>query len=193
MYDAVADEYCYSDTAILQNRLGLRNQARLDAYELEVSTLRAAEPLPQGRFTLRHYQAIHRHLFQDVYSWAGQIRTVRIAKGASMFCYPENIEGQLGRVLGNLRAERHLKGLTAAQFAERAAEYLAELNAIHPFREGNGRTQLAFLALLAARAGHPLDLDRLDPQNILTAMIESFDGNHTSLRSNIADLLHRPA
>lgn len=189
MYDAVADQYCYPNTTILKNLLDLRVQFQLDAYELEVSTLRAAEPLPSGQFSIRHYQAIHRHLFQDVYAWAGQIRKVRIAKSGSMFCYPENIVDQLRRLFAQLHGEHYLKGLTAGQFADRAAEYLAELNAIHPFREGNGRTQLAFLTLLAARAGHPLNLDLLDPNAMLAAMIDSFHGSTSALRSVIAHLL----
>ena len=87
-YDAVVDAYCYQGTTVLKNRLRLTDQAALEAYEIEVTTQRASEPLPAGRLGTRHYLAIHRHLFQDVYAWAGRIRTVRIAKDRSMFCYP---------------------------------------------------------------------------------------------------------
>ena len=80
-------------------------------------------------------------------------------------------------------------GPTAAGFARDAAHFLAELNAIHPFREGNGRTSLAFLALLAARAGHPLDLQRLEPNAMLRAAIESFHGRNARLEDLIAFLI----
>ena len=174
MYATVSDPYCYPGTRILINRLGLRDQTKLDAFEAEVSAERAAQPLPAGRLSYRHYRAIHRHLFQDVYVWAGRPRAVRISKGTSMFCYPEHIDREMRRVFTDLRRERYFHGLNAVTFALKAAHLLAELNAIHPFREGNGRTQLAFLSILAERAGHPLALERLDPQAILQATINSF-------------------
>ena len=99
--------------------------------------------------------------FQDVYTWAGNIRTVRIGKDGSMFCYPEHIRSQMRTLFGRLRRGRYLRDLTPDEFVLKATTFLATLNAIHPFRDGNGRTQLAFMALLAACAGHSLLLDRL--------------------------------
>ena len=91
MYADVPDPYCYPGTTILINRLGFRDQAKLDAFEAEVTAERATQALPTGRLGYGHYRAIHRHLFQDVYAWAGKIRTVRISKEGSTFCYPEHI------------------------------------------------------------------------------------------------------
>ena len=92
-------------------------------------------------------------------------------------------------LFARLRQERFLKDRTGAGFATGAAHFLAELNAVHPFREGNGRTQLTFLALLADRAGHPLDLERLDPDATLQAMIKSFNGNERPLATLIKNLI----
>lgn len=189
MYDAVADDDCYPGTTVLRNLLNLRDQDALDQYELEVSTIRANSPLPSGRLGVRHYLAIHRHLFQDVYPWAGRIRTARISKGGSTFCYPEHIQGSLEQLFRGLRTDRFLVGTSQSAFAAKAAAFLAELNAIHPFREGNGRTQLSFLSVMAIRASHPLDLERIDPQAMLAAMIESFNGSPKTLEVNIASLL----
>jgi cell filamentation protein len=189
VYDAAPDPYCYRGTSILRNRLGLRDQDALDAFEIDVVTQRMAEPLPGGRLDARHYRAIHRHLFGDVYRWAGQFRSVRIAKGGSMFCYPENIAAELGRVFAELAAQQHLRNLSSDTFATLSAHALAELNAIHAFRDGNGRTQLAFLAALANAAGHPLDFTRLDPADFLQAMIASFGGNEMRLAAAIHRLL----
>jgi cell filamentation protein len=75
----------------------------------------------------------HLHLFQDVYAWAGTIRTVRISKGTSTFCYPAHIERELQRVFSDLRADGYFQQLDASTFAGKAAHLLAELNAIHPF------------------------------------------------------------
>jgi cell filamentation protein len=80
-----------------------------------------------------------------------------------------------------LKADNYLKGLTAGEFADKAAHFLSELNAIHAFREGNGRAQLSFFALLADQAAQPLDLESLDPDAMLNAMIASFDGDQTEL------------
>lgn len=189
MYGTVADPYCYPGTTVLRNRLGLTDQALLDAFELDMTTQRASEPLPAGRLSYSHYRAVHRHLFQDVYGWAGRPRTVRIAKGQSTFAYPEHIDREMRRIFRGLRDRRRLRGLSRDAFARGAAAFLAEVNAVHPFREGNGRTQLAFLALLAYRAGHALDLERLDPRAMLSAMIESFAGGSGPLAAQIEGLM----
>lgn len=189
MYQAERDPYCYPDSTTLKNKAGLTDPDALEEFESAMTFARAEEPLPVGRFSASHYRAIHHHLFQDVYAWAGKLRTVRIIKGTSTFCYPEHIAREMQRVFGWLKAERFLNDRTAAEFAVGAAHFLAELNAIHPFREGNGRTQFTFLALLAQHAGHPLNMDRLDADAALDAMIESFQGNEEPLRALVASLI----
>jgi cell filamentation protein len=189
MYDAVEDPYTYKNSTVLKNKLDLRTQAGLDAFEAEISSARAEEPLPEGMLDFEHYCAIHHHLFQDVYEWAGQPRTVRIAKGGNPFCFPENIRGQAASLFEELRQADYLCGLQPDVFANRAAHFLAELNAIHAFREGYGRSQLSFFALLANQAGHPLDLDRLNPEELLAAMVASFDGDEGKLVAVIRQLI----
>lgn len=93
------------------------------------------------------------------------------------------------RLFGWLDSNDYLCGLDEVAFAKQAAHFLAELNAIHPFREGNGRTQLSFLTMLAEVADHPLDLERLDPKGILDATIESFGGDENALAEQIGKLL----
>jgi cell filamentation protein, protein adenylyltransferase len=189
MYAAVDDPYCYPGTTILKNKLGLKNQRELDAFESEISLQRSTESLPAGRLSYTHYRAIHRHLFQDVYSWAGKVRTVRISKGESTFCYPEHIDQEMAKLFRALRRAKHLRGLSAQAFAKQAAHFLAELNAIHPFREGNGRTQLTFLTLLAEKAGYPLALRKMNPERIMKAVIASFGGQEGALAQMILDLI----
>jgi cell filamentation protein len=189
MYDAIEDPYTYKNSTVLVNKLDLRNQVELDAFEAEISSARAEEPLPEGSIDFEHYKAIHHHLFQDVYQWAGQVRTVRIAKGGNPFCFPENIEGQANKLFNDLRSADHLRNLDAQTFADRAAHFLAELNAIHAFREGNGRSQLTFFALLAERAGYPLQIEKLNPEEMLAAMIASFDGDERRLADVIRSLI----
>lgn len=189
MYAAVPDPYCYPGSDVLRNIPGLRDAADLERFEAAITAQRAEEPLPHGRFGAAHYRAVHRHLFQDVYRWAGRFRSVRIAKGDNAFCYPENIAPQMAQLFHELNRTNRLRGLDRDGFAAGAAHFLAELNAIHPFREGNGRTQMVFLALLAAQAGHPLGLSQLDPIRWLDAMIASFHGREEWLASEIQRMI----
>lgn len=189
MYDAIDDPYTYDNSTVLVNKLGLRTQSELDAFEAEISNARADEPLPEGTLDFAHYKAVHHHLFQDVYEWAGQVRTVRLSKGGNPFCFPENIENQAALLFGELKAADHFRDLDADAFSPKVAHFLAELNAIHAFREGNGRSQLTFLALIADHAGHPLDLEKLDPGEMLAAMIASFDGEEDALSKIVHELV----
>lgn len=188
MYEAIDDPYTYKGTSILKNRLGLRDQSDLDEFEAESTAQRFSEPLPAGRLGVAHYCAVHRHIFGDVYAWAGRFRSVRIAKGGSMFCYPEHIAREMRRVFAELHAANGFRGRSVGEFASGAAHFLAELNAIHPFRDGNGRSQLAFLVLVADQAGHSLNFDRLKPGSFLDAMIQSFSGKERALTDEISRL-----
>lgn len=191
-YRAEADPYCYPGSDVLRNKAGLRAAEALELFEGAMTFARSEEALPSGRLSATHYRAVHHHLFRDVYDWAGRYRTVRLSKSTSTFCYPENIDAEMLRLFGWLKAQRFLRETDARAFARQAAHFLAELNAIHPFREGNGRTQLTFLALVAHRAGHPLDLARLEPLSTLDAMIHSFKGNEQPLVALIEALIVQP-
>ena len=196
MYDMGEDPYCYKGTTILKNIPNIRDAAALEAFETVSSAQRADEPLPEGRLSAQHYCAIHRHLFRDVYRWAGRYRVSRISKGDATFCYPEHIPREMRKLFRALKARNFLRELPRDDFAAGAAHFLAELNAIHPFREGNGRTQLSFMSVLTARAGHSLNLARLRPRRFLAAMIKSFRGDETPLTAELLDLLRdrsRPA
>src|ERR1051326_5261912 len=139
MYDAVADPYCYPGTTVLKNIPDIRNQAKLGAFEAAMTARRADEPLPAGHLSVSHYCAIHHHLFQDVYLWAGRSRTMRLFKDESAFCYPENIDREMQRLFADLKRRRYLRDRPAGDFAAAGSSFVATLNAIHAFREGNGR------------------------------------------------------
>lgn len=180
-YDAFEDPACYPGTSVLINSAGLRGQEALDQFEQLMFLSRAEEDLPEGELDYAHYQAIHHHFFQDVYDWAGQTRTVRTAKGGNWFCYPEFIETEMTRLFAALAEEDHLIDAGRAEFITRAAHYLAEINAVHPFREGNGRCQLTLLTILVETSGRVLDEDRLEPEPFMAAMIESFSASNHAL------------
>jgi len=189
VYDAIDDPYTYENSTVLVNKLDLRDQDELDAFEAEISNTRSGEPLPEGELDFSHYCAVHHHLFQDVYTWAGKPRTVRMSKQGNPFCFPEQIEAQAAKLFAALKAGSFFENLVPDDFSFQAAHFLSELNVIHAFREGNGRTQLTFFAMLADNAGHPLDLDKLAPEVMLDAMIESFDGDERKLARVIRGLI----
>ena len=105
-----------------------------------------------------------------------------------MFCYPENIHGQMRSLFAGLRSVKVLRERDHSAFAAGSAGFLATLNAIHPFRDGNGRSQLTFLALLGGQAGYPVQFERLDPPAFLAAMVASFGGNEKPLAKSILGL-----
>jgi cell filamentation protein len=188
-YDAEPDPLCYPGSSVLINKADIRVQAELDEFELAMYLSRAAEPLPVGSLDYSHYGGIHRHLFQDVYEWAGEQRTIRIGKGGNMFCFPEHLDRVMSATFADLRLRHHLRELDRGEFAAGAAHFLAEINAGHPFREGNGRTQLAFLKVLCLNAGHGFSDEVLEPQRTMAAMIASFRGELTPLTELISDLV----
>ncbi len=191
MYDAVTDSYCYEGGMVLKNIPGIRDQASLNEFEAAMTMQRSDEPLPPGELSVAHYCAIHHHLFQDVYEWAGKFRTVRISKGGSAFCYPEYIDQEMQKLFDGLEHQNYLHELSADVFATRAAHFLATLNAIHPFREGNGRAQTSFILLLADRADHPLNIDKLVPGRFMEAMIASFEKDEQQLAVELKRLTSR--
>jgi cell filamentation protein len=156
------DPYLFPDVPVLRNRLGIKDEATLDYHERELVTARIVEGAPSGDFDLAHLRRIHRHLFQDIYDWAGEVRTVEISKGGSTFQFCKSIPIGMADVHRRLERADFLCGLSAGDFAKEAGQFLGDVNYVHPFREGNGRTQLQYLKQLGRRAGHIIDLTRLN-------------------------------
>jgi cell filamentation protein len=183
------DPYVYPGTSVLKNRFGLRDPFDLDRIERLHTANRILEPIPTGTCDLTHLRAIHRHLFQDIYDWAGELRTVEISKGRQQFQFRKFIETGMADVHGRLVRSRFLKGLTAAEFAEEAAVILGDVNYVHPFREGNGRTQLQYLKQLAAEAGHTLDLARIKGPLWIAASIASHSADYGPMAAVLRNAL----
>lgn len=176
-YEVFDDPYRYPGTNVLKNRAGLRDAETLEQFELEMVALRAEEGPPRGNFTHVHYRRVHRHLFQDVYDWAGKDRTIRTGKGGNWFCFPEHIDGEMARLFAQVKRSPFLPGARPDGFVPALAHFLGELNAIHPFREGNGRIQLVFARMLGLRSGNPIRLASIEAEPFLAAMIASFAGD----------------
>lgn len=173
--------YIYPGTRVLINRFGIHHRDDLERVERALSEARLRQllsnPIPGG-FDLEHLQAIHRHLFSDIYLWAGELRVAdtRLENGQT-FTRCADIPGEAGRIFAVLRREEYLRGLDHGRFAARASVYFAHVNRLHPFRQGNGRTQRAFFALLAAQAGYRLGFDLVSKPQMSEASYAGHEGN----------------
>jgi cell filamentation protein len=188
------DPYTDPVTGVLRNKLGLTTARELEDAEREITHaalvyLKEA-PVPPA-YDPGHLCAIHRRILGDIYDWAGQLRTVAIAEG-SWFCLPQYIESSAAETFRALRGENLLRGLSRNAFIERLTYYLGEVNAIHPFREGNGRAQRAFFEQLAGEAGFILDWQRLDADRNIAASAAIMGGDPTLMRKMLDELVMEP-
>lgn len=158
------DPYIDPETGILRNRVGARTQAELDEAEADLGFARLNRYLEtrpvRGTGDLEELRGIHRYLLEDVYDWAGEIRVVDLRKnipGADPFMPVSLIQRGAGFVAEELRADRMLAGMSRDRFVDRLAHHYDQVNHLHPFREGNGRTQRVFWSRVAIDAGWQLD------------------------------------
>jgi cell filamentation protein len=180
------DPYLDPRTGVFRNRLGLTDRAALAAAESDLSAARVDQlrrrRLP-GTYDLEHLRVFHWTIFQDVYPWAGQLRTVLIVKAGASFCLPSQIESTAADVFGRLTEAHHLRGRDRHGFLDGLSTLLAEVNALHPFREGNGRTQRAFLSQLARDAGYRLRWEHADRDANIDAARAAADGDLAPMRA----------
>ena len=185
------DPYCYPNSRVLKNKLGIRDFDALYDRERDLSSVREWELLHnpiRGSFNFEHLKRIHGYLFQDIYDWAGEVRMVDIAKG-NLFCRCFAIESEAERIFGELRAEKYLRDLAAGEFAKRLAYYLAEINALHPFREGNGRTQREFIRQLAYQNNYFVSFVGIKKDEMVEASKASFKLDYGPMERLILDHL----
>lgn len=173
------DPYVYPGTNVLRNLRDIRDISLLARFEMDMTSRRATElehTARLGKLNLAHLKAIHRHIFQDVFPWAGEFRTVNIARpGQFYFAFTEQILPCLDTIFSGLAKDQAFnREVSQTQFCTRAAFYLGELNAIHPFRDGNGRTQREFIRQLAMKSGYSLNWSRVTRAAMNEASHKSF-------------------
>lgn len=182
-YDIV-DIYCYENSSVLKNKLELKTQSELDAFEADITTVRMVglddNPVI-GQFDFNHLKQIHFVVFQDIYDWAGEVRRVDIWKDESRFANVRMIESYAIKTFNDLAKEHLFEGKDIDVVSARLAHYLSELNVLHPFRDGNGRAQRIFISQLAKAAGYQLNYADLDKNTIYSAMEKAFFGDETAL------------
>ncbi len=183
-------EDCYAGTSVFVNKFDIRDEEILTEVEAVIVTAQQgkwlAYPLTET-FDFAHYRDVHKYLFNDIYSWAGEIRTVNMAKKATVFCPFDQIEERAEALFARLKKLRYFKDLNDTEFTEELADFYIQTNWLHPFREGNGRTQRVFIAQLVRNTGRELDFSMMDTDLLMIATIQAASG----VRDNLVEMFHR--
>lgn len=170
---------CYPDTTVLINKLDIRDEYILNEAEAMATFINAAkleESPMDGNFDFEHYKAIHHFLFSDLYDWAGEIRTVNISKKGTRFTPADKIAQQAELIFKRLKDHNCFKGLAHDEFVMEIVDFYCVTNDLHPFREGNGRTQRAFLTQLIRNAGYNINFADMDTDLLMIATIQASQG-----------------
>lgn len=168
--------YCYNNSNVLINKLNIKDFKKLQIYEAKITAAKLLSLRQKGiigNFDVQHLNAIHTYLFEDIYPFAGKFRNENIAKGVFRFAEWEYIESELNNLLTKLKNENYLEGISKENLANRLAFYLSELNVLHPYREGNGRTIREFIRELALKNKYVLNLSKVSPKDFLDASMKS--------------------
>ena len=185
---------CYLGTSVLVNKQNIQDKRILAQAEADITKLRISQwelnPL-EDTFDFNHYKAIHDHLFSDLYDWAGQIRTVDISKKDTQFCPAAEIESRANLIFTRLRQLNFLNDMGHSSFVEELTDFYCSMNELHPFREGNGRTQRLFLSLLVQNSGYILNFSDMDGDFLMIATIQAAQGV-TDLLKQLLDEAVKP-
>lgn len=183
-----SDKYCYKDTNILINKMGIKDKDILAEFESKYTSSTISEALVYpigGDFSLDHLKKIHKHIFYDIYYWAGEIREVNISKGLT-FCPVNNIVPQFNILYKELVEDNFLMEISdRSLIVERLSYYFGEVNLIHPFREGNGRTQRLYITYLSELAGYNLDTSNISSREMIEACYEAAKLNYKKMEELI--------
>jgi cell filamentation protein len=193
-YDSNPDPYIDFETGTLKNILEITSEEELAEAEANI-TYAVIASIPEesalGEFNLEHIQNIHWELFNAIYDWAGEIRTVEIYKGSTRFANADMIVRAAATLFSDLHDEILLKSLPRDQYVQRLAHYYSEVNILHPFREGNGRTQRTFFSQLAAAGGYHFAWERIDADKNIRVCIAAYEGDEAPLAEMLDELLEQ--
>lgn len=181
---ALTDDY-YEGTNCLVNKFNIQNEEQLAKLEAGITLAKTAElernPLC-NTFDFEHYKQIHKYLFEDLYEWAGKTRTVDISKKGTSFTQAENIETIANACFNRLKDNNYFKNFDFDDFIDNIVDFYCSTNMLHPFREGNGRTQRIFIAQLIRFNGYDINFSEIDTDELMIATIHSANGINDYLK-----------
>lgn len=189
------DKYLYPGSNVLRNKQNIRDASQLGKYERNVTSIRIAElrqnPVA-GNFDLAHLQKIHSRIFQDVYQWSGELRTVDILKGRAgdrtLFSFTDEIASDAKNFHRKILENGYLRGMDKSEFSNGIAQLYSDLNKIHPFREGNGRASREYFAQLAKQAGYEIDYTKTNKEAWIEASKDAAHGDVSKLSKIFYDI-----
>ena len=136
----------------------------------------------KGNFSKTHLMNIHKFIFEDIYAFAGKVRREQISKADTMFYPPNLINRELDKLFAKIKEENMFKETDEKKNFDNLAYVMAQLNLIHPFREGNGRSVREFIRLMAKRMGYDLNWGNIGRDELLEASVLSVDNYKTLIR-----------
>ena len=193
-YKYIDHEYLYTDkdTGVLLNKENIKNYKELIAFE-SLCVANRSEQLLKNPIKIKYgydLLKIHKFLFQDVYDWAGSVRKVEIAKGGRQFLPMHSFNSAFAYIDSLLSELKAIQKSDKKKIAEKLAIILDDINFLHPFREGNGRTQREFIRLLALQKGYKLNLNPIDNHSVYERyMDDTINGKVDDLTDLIYELL----
>ena len=183
---------CYEGTTCLINKLGIKDEETLKQVEGNITFAKWAEleanPISLD-FDFDHYKAIHKYLFEDLYDWAGTVRKIDISKKGTNFVSASDIENVAKGIFDRLKKENFFKNKNKNDFIDNIVDFYSSTNMLHPFREGNGRTQRVFITQLIRFCGYDFDFSNIDSDELMIATIKSANGDNTLLKELFTEFL----
>nr|WP_298415958.1 putative adenosine monophosphate-protein transferase Fic [uncultured Halomonas sp.] len=181
-YGTGQDPYCYEGSSTLKNLLNIRDDLTLESAERDLTTITAQDiqfaPPP---YDLNYLKGLHHQLFSDLYSWAGEIRTIDVAKGETRFCHVQRIEPEAHKLFEQFAHEGYYVDLARDQLIVAVAELYGDLNVIHPFREGNGRTQRLLFEHIVINSGYEISWESIQREEWLHASIAAYHCDYDAM------------
>lgn len=186
--EAVTDS-CYDGTTCLINKFNIKDETKLAGLDASISFAKGSEwiKLPLcSSFDFEHYKLINRFLFEDLYEWAGTVRKINISKKGTSFADFEDLE-KIGTELFKRCAEIRL--MNKKEFCKEIADFYCDVNLLHPFREGNGRTQRIFFTQFINSCGYKFSFTNIDTDLLMVATIQAANGVKDMIYSIFDELI----
>ena len=184
---------CYPGTGVLINKLGITDQKQLDENETLITSVKTLQIEMQPATVepdFLYLKHLHRTLFDELYSWAGEVRTINISKMRTAFCPADQIEETAKGIFDRLQAKHYFRGLSRNELVCELADLYDSINYLHPFREGNGRAQRLYFRRLAQWINHSLNFAAVDSDRMMIATIRASAGVMDDLRQVFDEILN---